>query len=347
MVYKYLAMITQIQKEQIATIIIEVLYCQLEEIFEITNSNQIKKYSNTFFTSIFDDRLAEISLNSWMHGLNTSLGQSFFEKTAYILSNSEKKTFKENKISKLQISEVSSIITELQNRANNITPNLQAENDRIWSVNSGDEDFAHDFTTDIFWEDETEVVAIEAKTVRPNSDISKQTKTKILQAKCVLKKLYPEKAVKFYYGFPFDPYGENPTHSDKTEFMRKNVNFSKYFDEDEVLLASEFWDFISGTPNTMETILKIINTIATTEFPAKLEFLQNKSNAEIYKEEYLALLDLWQLNREKVLIENEAHVRQQIIGNGALTRIFNQDIFIKGNYNENRISQLLDIISVS
>ena len=101
---------------------------------------------------------------------------------------------------------------------------------------------------------------------------------------------------------------------------------------------------ISGTPNTMETILDIINQIATSDFPAKREFLQNKSNAEIYEKEYMALLGQWQLNREKVLIENETLIRQKINGNRALTRIFNQDLFIKGDYNENRVSQLLDLI---
>jgi hypothetical protein len=176
-------MITQIQREQIATVIIEVLYCQLKEILEITNSNQIKKYANTFFASIVDDKLTKITLSSWMHGLNTSLGQSFFERTAYILSNSKKKDFKENTITELQISQISKIITELQNRRGDTKPNLQAENERIWSANFGVEDFAHDFTIDIFWEDETEVVAIEAKTVRPNSDVSKLTKDKILRAK--------------------------------------------------------------------------------------------------------------------------------------------------------------------
>lgn len=337
-------MITSIQKEQIATVVIEVLSCQLEEILETINSNQIKKYVDTFFESIVDENLKEISLASWMHGLNTSLGQSFFERTAYILSNSKKKDFKNNTITELQISEISKIITELQNRRGDTKPNLQSENERIWAASYGAEDQAHDFTIDIFWEDATEVVAIEAKTVRPNSDVSKLTKDKILRAKCVLKKLYPDKNVRYFYGFPFDPYGVNPTTSDKTEFMRKNVNFSKYFAEDEVLLASEFWDYISGAPNTMETILNIINQIATADFPTRRDFLQNKSNAEIYEKEYLALLSRWQLNREKVLIENEMHIKQKINGNRTLTRIFNQDVFIKGDYNENRVSQLTDLL---
>ncbi|MGI8556126.1 MAG: TdeIII family type II restriction endonuclease [Pyrinomonadaceae bacterium] len=338
-------MITKRQKEQIAIETIKVLYCQIKEISETINFSQTKTYIETFFNSLFDRNFGTISLSSWMHGLNTSLGQSFFERTAYILSSSKKKVFKGNKISELQIAEVSRIITNLQNRANDVKPNLQIENERIWSGNYGDEDFAHDFTIDIFWEDEKEVVGIEAKTVRPNSDISKQTKDKILRAKCVLKKLYPDKNVKYFYGFPFDPFGMNSTTSDKGEFMKKNVNFSKYFAEDEVLLASEFWDFISGTPNTMETILEIINAIATTEFPAKLKFIQNKSNAEDYKKAYLSLLNLWQLNREKLLVENESRVKQKIAGNRALTRVFNQDVFNnKGEYNENRVDELLVLI---
>jgi len=94
----------------------------------------------------------------------------------------------------------------------------------------------------------------------------------------------------------------------------------------------------------METILEIINQIATADFPAKREFLQNKSNAVVSAPDYMALLNLWQLDREKVLIENELQIKQQINGNRTLTRIFNQDIFIKGDYNENRTAQLLDLL---
>lgn len=337
-------MITKFQKECIAIETIRVLYCQIEEIAEAINFRHIEAHTQTFFESLSEGLFENINLKSWMRGLNTSLGQSFFERTAYILSNGEKKDFEENKMSELQISQISKIITELKNRRGETKPNLQAENERIWTAGYGAEDSADDFTIDIFWEDETEVVAIEAKTVRPNSDVSKQTKTKILQAKCVLKKLYPNKNVKYFYGFPFDPYGLNPTTSDKTEFMRKNVDFSKYFAEDEVLLASEFWDYISGTSNTMETILEIINAIANTEFPTRLEFIKNKINTEENEDKYLALLNLWQLNREKILVENESLIKEKIIGNKSLTRIFNQDVFIKGDYNENRTVTLLDLL---
>lgn len=344
-------MISDLQKEKIAIQVIRTLYAQFEKFPEDISKNRNAPFHEAFlkaFSRKLEGKVHSIpvfiSLSSWMHGLNTSLGQSFFERTAYILSNSKKKDFKEIKMTELQISQVSKIITELQNRKGETKPNLQAENERIWTADSGVEDSADNFTIDIFWEDETEVVAIEAKTVRPNSDVSKQTKTKILQAKCVLKKLYPTKNIKYFYGFPFDPYGLNPTTSDKTEFMKKNVNFSKYFAEDEVLLASEFWDYISGSPNTMETILEIINAIATTEFPAKLEFLKNKVNAEERKSEYLALLDLWQLNRERKMLENEFQIKEKIVGNKSLTRIFNQDIFIKGDYNENRTTAFLNLV---
>ena len=140
---------------------------------------------------------------------------------------------------------------------------------------------------------------------------------------------------------------ESAIKSKQVRINQEFVNFGKYFAEDEVLPASEFWDYISGAPNTMETILEIINQIAAADFPAKREFPQNKSNVEIYEQEYMALLSRWQLNREKVLIENETLIKQKINGNKALTRIFNQDIFIKGDYNENRISQLLDLTITS
>jgi hypothetical protein len=36
------------------------------------------------------------------------------------------------------------------------------------------------------------------------------------------------------------------------------IEFRKFFAQDEVLIASEFWDYLSGSDNTMEEILDII-----------------------------------------------------------------------------------------
>ena len=42
---------------------------------------------------------------------------------------------------------------------------------------------------------------------------------------------------------------------DKKAFFNYSVDFKKYFESNEVLLAGELWDFLSGDSNTMEQIL--------------------------------------------------------------------------------------------
>jgi hypothetical protein len=100
----------------------------------------------------------------------------------------------------------------------------------------------------------------------------------------------------------------------------------------------------------METILEIINSIATVEFEENFDFLQDKNNAKIKKDEFINLLRKWYLFREVILVENQDSVYSKIFTNKRLVRTFNDDIFkiyrkdddYKVEYNEKRISQLLE-----
>jgi hypothetical protein len=340
-------MISDLQKEQIAIQVIRTLFSQFQKFPEDVANNRNAPFHEAFlqaFSQKLDGKVHSIpiflSLSSWIHGLNTSLGQSFFERTAHILCNGEKTEFKNNKIFENQKNMVSEIITGLQN--NSFSPNLVEETKTISKLAYGNLVNANDFTVDVFWEDIDKVIAIEAKTVRPNSDISKQTKTKILEGKIVLQNLFPNKKIYFFYGFPFDPYSSHPTQSDKNEFMRKNVNFSKIFDVDEVLLASEFWDFLSGTVSTMETILEIINSIAKVDFVENINFLKDKRNIGISKENYIGKLANWFLFREIQIVERFGNLFPVNPENKHLVRLFNQDVFnSSGEYNEKRVSKII------
>ena len=102
-------MISDLQKEQIAIQVIRTLYAQFNKFPDDIGKNRNAPFHEAFlkaFAVKLDGKVRSISvfisLSSWMHGLNTSLGQSFFEKTAYILSNSRKKEFKSNKISRYE-----------------------------------------------------------------------------------------------------------------------------------------------------------------------------------------------------------------------------------------------------
>ena len=96
------------------------------------------------------------------------------------------------------------------------------------------------------------------KSVRPNSGEGKGEKQKILYAKSALKLLNPGKSIKYFVGFPFDPTSPTATEYDKERFFNYLIEFKKFFDPKEVLIASELWDFLSGKEDTMKDILEVI-----------------------------------------------------------------------------------------
>ena len=197
---------------------------------------------------------------------------------------------------------------------------------------------------DCYVEDDDKIVAIELKTVKPNSGVFKNEKEKILSAKAGLKNLHPTKEIYFYLGFPFDPISNIATGSDTLSFMRYSVDFKKYFDPAEVLLANGLWDFLSEDTDTMQQILNIINSIATTQFIQIYEFLNITENRVLNKEEYIHYLTEWRLFSEINLINSESLIQEKIVKNKRLTRIFNQPIFKDGKYNIERKNFLKEIL---
>ena len=97
------------------------------------------------------------------------------------------------------------------------------------------------------------------KSVRPNSGEGRGEKQKILYAKAALQRLHPDKEIKYYVGFPFDPTSPTPTGYDKARFMNHLIEFKKFFSPSEVLIAGELWDHLSGEVNTMEQLLEIVS----------------------------------------------------------------------------------------
>jgi hypothetical protein len=113
---------------------------------------------------------------------------------------------------------------------------------------------------------------------------------------------------------------------------------------DEVLVANELWDFLSGDSNTMEQILEIINAIATPEFINKYHYLNNTSNRLNDTENYNNLLKKWFLFREIDLLNNNAIILQKVRDNTKSTKILNQPVFKDGEYNSNRYDFLKQLI---
>jgi hypothetical protein len=344
-------MIDASKKELISLEVIRCLVTRFEKFPEDVSGNRNAPFHEAFLNA-FSDKLnglvssipVLISLSSWVHGLNTTLGQSFFENVAHILSDGEKHGFTTKLGTNLKIKEsqqtiISDLITELKSGSRK--PNLSDENSLIFSNMSGSNKDAVDFTADNFVEDRNLLIGIEIKTVKPNSGVFQNEKFKILNAKAALKNHNPTKEIKYYLAFPFDPTSATSTGSDKGRFMRYSVDFIKYFDPKEVLLADELWNFLSGDSNTMQQLLDIINYIASTNFMQDFNLVNNLKNINIDKEKYESILKKWNLSAELGIFSNHEKLVEKSKSDLKLAKFINQNVFKNdGSINLNRIEYL-------
>ncbi|MDR2917052.1 MAG: TdeIII family type II restriction endonuclease [Tannerella sp.] len=340
------------QKQKISIEVIKTLVTRFESFPEDASNNRNAPFHEAFLNA-FSDKLQGkvsdvpffISLSSWLQGLNTTLGQTFFENVAHILCNGEKREYTSKKLGNSAITQkqkdvVNRIITDLS--TSTVLPNLVNENALLYQAYNSPLVNAIDFSADVFFEDANSVTAIELKSVRPNSGEMRGEKMKILEGKAALYRLFPNKDIHFYIGFPFDPTvnptKENVTGYDKTRFLGSIINMSKYFDSKETLIAGELWDFLSGMKNTMEEILEIINAISTVDFLKKYQLL--KDNTMRNTSEYDMQLQEWNLFSEISIVDNNSAI-QANLNTAPLTRIFNKTIFdSKGDYNWDRYNTL-------
>lgn len=258
--------LTQDQKNRISEIIKDILLRRIDNFPEIGAQIRNAPFHDAIL-ECFKEKLTPLNIEkpyliaiaSWLHGLNTSLG-SGFESISHILSGGYKRKFTESyklKVKSSQASQIENIIRDLKSGAR--LPDLIKENELIFHYPDNDSEIdSLPFTVDAYIEKSNEIIAIELKSVRPNSGEGRGEKQKILYGKAALKLLNPNKEIKFFIGFPFDPTSEKATEHDKERFFNYLIEFKKFFSYQEVLIAGELWDLLSGHKGTMNTILDVI-----------------------------------------------------------------------------------------
>ncbi len=331
--------------QEISLEVIRVLKVRFDKFPEDAESNRNAPFHEAFLKA-FRNKLEKhidnvpyfISLSSWLHGLNTTLGQSFFERVANILCDGEKRTFKNCEYTEQQEKIISELITDLKNGRRK--PNLDEENNLIFGAIRGKRKPAPKFTADVCIITNEYVEAIELKSVRPNAGEMRGEKLKILSAKACLKNIFPNKEIRYFIGFPFDPLSDTPTGYNKKRFMEYLIEFEKYFAPEEVLLAGELWDRLSGEKNTMEKLLEIINSIAKPDFMQKFSFINNPENYEKNKEKYIDILEGWHLYDEIEIFRNYESLKKEA------PRVLFQPIFREstGEYNLRRRDRLMRLL---
>lgn len=261
-------MLLEEQKNRISEVIKNILISRVIKFPKIDQQNRNAPFHEIILKT-FEKELRNvnittphlIAISSWLHGLSTSLG-SGYESLAHIISDGYKRKFTGNftlKVKVSQASNIENIVRQLKAGHKVRTPNVVKENELIFKFKHDENDVdALGFTVDNYLETKDYIEGIELKSVRPNSGEGRGEKQKILYAKAAFKNLQPSKDVKYYIGFPFDPTAKDAVSYDKERFFNYLVEFKKFFSPNEVLIASELWDHLSGQSQTMEQIFEII-----------------------------------------------------------------------------------------
>lgn len=340
-----------LKKERIALEVIKTLKSRFDNFPEDASDNRNAPFHEAFLEAFrlkIEKHVTDIpifvSLSSWMHGLNTTLGQSFFENCAHILCDGEKREFTNLLISANQQNTVNEIITSLKNKKQK--PALDRENEFLFNSSEEPTHSIQNFTADVYFEDDDQIVAIELKTVKPNSGIFKGEKEKILYAKAGLKNKFSQKDIYYFIGFPFDPLNETKCGYNKERFFNYGIDFKKFFDSNEVLLADELWDFLSEEKGTMEAILEIINSISKPDFMEKYDFINDYEKLLVDSDRYKKILQEWYLNRDYKIATNIESLLKKGSNNKSIKRILKQKMFDKkGLHKENRTISLLEFLN--
>ena len=169
--------LTQDQKNRISEVVKDILLRRIENFPEVGAEIRNAPF-HTAFLECFKERLGSLNIEtpylvaiaSWLHGLNTSLG-SGFENISHILSGGYKRKFTDSyrlKVKRTQAEHIENIIRDL--KAGTHLPDLTREDELVLKFTPQDAEIdSLPFTVDTFIEKDNEIIAIELKSVRPNS----------------------------------------------------------------------------------------------------------------------------------------------------------------------------------
>lgn len=234
---------------------------------------------------------------------------------------------------------IAEIMTDLKN--GDRIPDMIAEDAFIKAGEHGELVTGTNFTADCYFEDEESIVAIELKSVRPNSGETRGEKQKILKAKAALRIMYPEKKVSYFFGFPFDPTADTDTGYCKERFMGNMIEFPKFCDKEEILIADGLWSYLSGEEGTMQELLGLIRSIATANFMDEFNFISSPDNLISDTDKYIEIATRWCLEDEVAVAKN-IKILKASNDKSVRKNLYLCSFDSNGQYNERRISSLLD-----
>jgi hypothetical protein len=234
---------------------------EIKELLKTKLNLKLSKYARETTSMPFLSRLMQdnekVAAYSFIHSLNTILGQSVYEQIAKIIAKphfDEVKTSYDVKgeITKEENSIITKILQEIKNRTR--TANKEKEIKEILECRDNNQRKIK-IRADLFLKKGDEEFYIEIKTAKPNIDVFVKSKQKLLEWVAL-----KNKEVNTILAIPYNPYHPEPY----TRFTMQG-----YFDEEkELYVAEKFWDFLGGK-GTYNEVLDIFEEVGK-EFKEKI-----------------------------------------------------------------------------
>ncbi len=219
-----------------------------EEIAELLKAkirDKLQNYSPETQQMPFHFRLLgkdRMALYSFVHSVNTMLGQSVFEKVAQIMAKdrfdeAKEHHYVEGNLSDKAVLEIDTIMQELKSAK--VALSFDEQDRRIKNTaNKGKLSKGRKIVADLYLKEGSTEYYFEIKTVKPNIDVFVATKLKLLQCKALRYGINSDVNVKAYICIPYNPEAPKP-------YARWTLQ-GLYDLKKEVLVAEEFWDFLGG-----------------------------------------------------------------------------------------------------
>ena len=228
---------------------------KIEELISSKIEKKLKSYGRETQSMPFLARLIQdnekIAAYSFIHSMSTTLGMSIYEEVSVIIAEPHSEECFRNYsvggvISPKQKQIMEKIIQELRNKTKTtdikkeIKEVLKASQANATSQKSGD-------IADFYMKRKGKEFYFEIKTVKPNIDVFKESKTKLLEwVARKRKRIYP------FLAFPYNPYHPEPyDRFTQVNLVTNNQDF---------LVGERYWDFLGGN-NTFNQLLQIFDKI--------------------------------------------------------------------------------------
>lgn len=229
---------------------------KIKQLLETKIDKKLTSYLRETTSMPFLSRLMQdsekVASYSLIHSLATSLGMSIYEDVSKIIAGeSSEECFTKygmgGVLSREQKSTIANIVRKLRNNPNKKS-NIRTEIEEVLKVSAANGKYQKDGNiADFYMKRNGSEYYFEIKTVKPNIDVFKESKIKLLE--WVARKRKP---IKVFLAFPYNPYHPQPYSRFTMQNMMDYPN--------DFLIGEEYWNLLGGK-NTFQELLNVFDYV--------------------------------------------------------------------------------------